>query len=305
MAELLNLERVVGDGYHNAFTDLLRWRGHYYLAFRKSEHHGTRPPGKVVVLRSADLRTWGGMRLPEHGGRRPRSETGGCGRPARDRLRHLVPALARGQPAQPGGGSHLPLPACRATAWPGAARARIWGPNYWLWRVFASADEGFFCSAYHFAHRPNRTERSIHPDAERGSARLALPWPDARTGRTGRTSALPSPRPRRSTASSGARGPTTIPGWAPAAPPTGTGSGAIWGVMVHAPVVLQAHGQWLVAGAVPAGRSPAGHGAARQRRAHHALACAFGGPCRASADRAQRRRLLLLRLGPWHRAGTC
>ena len=58
MAQLLSLERIYADGRHNAFTDLLKWREHYYLCFRASENHGIEPPGEIVVLRSADLRVW-------------------------------------------------------------------------------------------------------------------------------------------------------------------------------------------------------------------------------------------------------
>ena len=54
MSELMALDRVVADGFHNAFTDLLFWHGHYYLSFRKAQHHGVTPPGEVSILRSAD-----------------------------------------------------------------------------------------------------------------------------------------------------------------------------------------------------------------------------------------------------------
>ncbi|MBN2449359.1 MAG: hypothetical protein JXR77_03155 [Lentisphaeria bacterium] len=45
MAELLEVRRLVADGHHNAFTDLLFWRGHYTLSFRKAEHLLTVPSG--------------------------------------------------------------------------------------------------------------------------------------------------------------------------------------------------------------------------------------------------------------------
>ena len=31
MAQLMDLEPLFADGYHNAFTDLLYWQGHYYV----------------------------------------------------------------------------------------------------------------------------------------------------------------------------------------------------------------------------------------------------------------------------------
>ena len=58
--ELLDLLRVYGDGRHNAFTDLARWRGAYYIAFRNASSHfdPKAAEGKILVLRSADLRRW-------------------------------------------------------------------------------------------------------------------------------------------------------------------------------------------------------------------------------------------------------
>ncbi len=58
MAELNSLQKVVADGYHNAFTDLTYWRGHYYLGYRQAQSHGIDPPGNVILLRSTDLTEW-------------------------------------------------------------------------------------------------------------------------------------------------------------------------------------------------------------------------------------------------------
>jgi hypothetical protein len=58
MAELLSIERVFADGYHNAFTDLMFWKDHYYLGFRTAQHHNMPPYGDVVLYRSEDTRSW-------------------------------------------------------------------------------------------------------------------------------------------------------------------------------------------------------------------------------------------------------
>jgi hypothetical protein len=58
MPELLSIERLFADGYHNAFTDLMRWKGHYYLGFRTAQHHNMPPYGDVVLYRSEDLASW-------------------------------------------------------------------------------------------------------------------------------------------------------------------------------------------------------------------------------------------------------
>ncbi len=45
------------DGNHNAFTDLIRWNGSYYLCFRHGGSHMSMD-GEIRVMKSADLKTW-------------------------------------------------------------------------------------------------------------------------------------------------------------------------------------------------------------------------------------------------------
>jgi hypothetical protein len=56
-AEIDWLDKVYSDGSHNAFTDLIQWKDHYYLCFRHGESHGSLD-GEIRVMRSADTRTW-------------------------------------------------------------------------------------------------------------------------------------------------------------------------------------------------------------------------------------------------------
>lgn len=49
--------KAYGDGRHNAFTDLIRWKDAYYLCFRHGESHGSMD-GEIRVMRSADLKAW-------------------------------------------------------------------------------------------------------------------------------------------------------------------------------------------------------------------------------------------------------
>lgn len=54
-----NIRRAFHNGEHNAFTDLIRWRGQFWLAFRSSpDGHGVYESGAVVILTSADAKTW-------------------------------------------------------------------------------------------------------------------------------------------------------------------------------------------------------------------------------------------------------
>lgn len=49
--------RIVSDGNHNAFSALTRWRGDYWLAFRRGTGHVARD-GDLIVLRSSDTANW-------------------------------------------------------------------------------------------------------------------------------------------------------------------------------------------------------------------------------------------------------
>lgn len=52
--ELVNLDCIVSDGYHNAFTDLYHNEkdGYLYCAYRKSYSHNIVPHGKIEIVRS-------------------------------------------------------------------------------------------------------------------------------------------------------------------------------------------------------------------------------------------------------------
>ena len=54
-----NIRRAFHNGEHNAFTDLIRWRGQFWLTFRSSaEGHGVFGTGSIVILTSADTKSW-------------------------------------------------------------------------------------------------------------------------------------------------------------------------------------------------------------------------------------------------------
>ncbi len=56
------IQKIYSDGRHNVFTDMERWKGAYYVAFRNGNGHARPGPaevqGKVFVIRSTDLREW-------------------------------------------------------------------------------------------------------------------------------------------------------------------------------------------------------------------------------------------------------
>jgi len=54
----LEVWTVVDDGLHNAFTDLIHWRGYFWLAYVSSPSHFGNRRSRVIILRSKDAREW-------------------------------------------------------------------------------------------------------------------------------------------------------------------------------------------------------------------------------------------------------
>ncbi len=54
-----NVRRAFDNGEHNAFTDMIRWQGKYWLTFRScADGHPISPNGAVIVLSSPDAKIW-------------------------------------------------------------------------------------------------------------------------------------------------------------------------------------------------------------------------------------------------------
>ena len=57
--EVENVRRVFHNGQHNAFTDLIRWNGKFWLAFRSCpDGHMVFPTSRIIVLASEDTESW-------------------------------------------------------------------------------------------------------------------------------------------------------------------------------------------------------------------------------------------------------
>lgn len=65
--KLLSVAKIWDAGKHNAFTDLLRWRGKWYCVFREALAH-VGGDGKIRVLESADGEKWRSVALVEEKG---------------------------------------------------------------------------------------------------------------------------------------------------------------------------------------------------------------------------------------------
>jgi len=54
-----SVRRVFHNGEHNAFTDLCRFQGRYYLTFRSCPGgHAVNPSASIIILSSEDTKTW-------------------------------------------------------------------------------------------------------------------------------------------------------------------------------------------------------------------------------------------------------
>jgi hypothetical protein len=49
---------VVDNGRHNAFSDLIYWKGAFYLAYRVSDFHSGSSKSKIVIMSSPDTKKW-------------------------------------------------------------------------------------------------------------------------------------------------------------------------------------------------------------------------------------------------------
>ncbi|MBN2310882.1 MAG: exo-alpha-sialidase [Candidatus Hydrogenedentes bacterium] len=149
--------KAFGDGRHNAFTDLVQWRGAYYVCFRNGQSHGSMD-GTIRVLRSADLKHWepcgtldtfGDDRDPHFAvkddtlfvyfGVWDLRHDPGHGTPGRGAVRSHVATTRDG------------------TTW--AAVQGVYEPGWWLWRV--EVHDGLFYSAAYQAFRPKPAHREL------------------------------------------------------------------------------------------------------------------------------------------------
>jgi len=54
-----NIRRVFHNGEHNAFTDLIRWQGKFWLTFRSCpDGHMVHPTASIIILSSPDAKKW-------------------------------------------------------------------------------------------------------------------------------------------------------------------------------------------------------------------------------------------------------
>ncbi len=127
-AELLEVRKVWDQAPHNAFTDLIRYRGRWLLAFREASRHVS-PDGALRVLVSRDGRQWESAARLEIGGRDLRDPKLAETPDGRLMLTsYAVQREVEGTPAE-----SVVWFSRDGRDWSGPQR--IGDPNLWLWRV--------------------------------------------------------------------------------------------------------------------------------------------------------------------------
>ena len=287
MANLVRVDTVYADGRHNAFTDLVRWHGTYYLAFRTADSHGLQTPGDLLVLRSPDLERWDTCARFSTGGddRDPKLTDAG------DRLAVVFgtwyPRWSEG--SQPNTSfdmmSHVAV-SRDGSCW--SAPRQVYGVNYWLWRVLP-LEGGYYCAAYHFPKREDRLMRSVHLLHSDD----LLDWRLMGFMREGGGNGEPvlyQPRPGVLRCVIRSLVPNHHSWLGESREPYSEWKWTDLGVMIHAPVVLNVGDEWLCAGRsqvcdLPAGTCEPNSGShtsvwsLRSDRAEHVLTVPSAGDC--------------------------
>ncbi len=126
--QLVEVRRIWDRAPHNAFTDLARFRGNWYIAFREGRGHSS-PDGALRVIASPDGVRWDSVALFS-------SATGDL-RDAKFSLTSDGRLMLNGAAAlhQPAAAKHQSLAwfSSDGAGWSGAAA--VGEPNVWLWRA--------------------------------------------------------------------------------------------------------------------------------------------------------------------------
>jgi hypothetical protein len=128
VAELLDVRRIWDQAPHNAFTDLVRFRGRWYCTFREGQTHVS-PDGALRIITSSDGKTWTSAALltsPTADLRDPKVSI----TPAGKLMLTAVAALHPGAEAK-----HQTMAWFSSDGYKWSTPAAIGDPNFWLWRV--------------------------------------------------------------------------------------------------------------------------------------------------------------------------
>ncbi|NLE38804.1 MAG: exo-alpha-sialidase [Pirellulaceae bacterium] len=141
--ELIEVTKIWDKAPHNAFTDLIRFRDQWYIAFREAKSHYADGDGDVRVIRSADGKEWESVALLDWG---PEWDM-------RDAKLNVLPdgRLMLNTAAVPlnniGSRQSLVYFTKDGTDWSDGPH-KVGEPDYWLWSVVVHPDGAVYGVGY-------------------------------------------------------------------------------------------------------------------------------------------------------------
>ena len=154
-AELVDVRKIWDRAPHNAFTDLVRYQGKFFVTFREAKSHSVKPPGsKIRVLVSDDGEHWASAALLAY--RNERYDL-------RDSKLSVTPdgRLMLNTAVVPPENRHarqsLAWFSNDGSTWQGPVP--VGEPNWWLWRVAWHPDGTVYGLAYGDITKHPRTTR--------------------------------------------------------------------------------------------------------------------------------------------------
>jgi len=152
--ELIEVRRIWDAAPHNAFTDLVRFQGRWYCAFREARSHGVPGAGKIRVIRSYDAVAWQSVGLldigPQHDMRDARLNVAPDGRLMLNAAAAPLASVSQRQ--------SLVWFSRDGSTWSDGPH-KVGEPNWWLWCVQVHPDGTIYGVGYGDTTTPRRTTR--------------------------------------------------------------------------------------------------------------------------------------------------
>ncbi|HVY70401.1 MAG TPA: exo-alpha-sialidase [Verrucomicrobiae bacterium] len=168
--ELLEARKIWDAAPHNAFTDLIRFRGEWFCVFREGQKHVS-PDGAIRVLASKDGNEWtSAARITSSLGdlRDPKIVLAPSG--------HLMLTAAVALP-QPAAHTHQTLAWFSTDGRNWSTETPVGEPDFWMWRV--AWHEGM---AYGIGYDTTKAERSVRLYSSRDGKDFSTLLPELFTG---------------------------------------------------------------------------------------------------------------------------
>ena len=127
---IVSVEKIWDRGLHNAFTDLIRFRGRWFCTFREGERHAAGQDGRIRVITSSDGESWESAALLETAGVDLRDPK--LSRTPDDRLMLVAGgSIYRDDSFQ----TRVPRVAFSPDGYEWTPPRRVLAEEHWLWRI--------------------------------------------------------------------------------------------------------------------------------------------------------------------------